>query len=323
MSLLEVRDLVVDYRMGATVVHALRGVSLEVDEGQFIGVVGESGCGKSTLGTAVVGVLGPPGFIVGGSIRFRGVELVGLDAAQRRALRHRGLALVPQAGMNALNPVRSVEGHFRDVLAGTGVRHRAEVRARAVSLLEQVALAPSVLRSYPHELSGGMRQRVALALALALEPQLVVFDEPTTALDVLVQRSVVDTIRSLQQARGFAAIFISHDIGLVASLASRVDVMYAGEVVEAGPIERVVARPLHRYTEALLGCYADPRAEEVTVRGIPGSPPNLVAQIEGCAFAPRCGVASDECRCPLPTVTLDDQWARCVHPAVAAEGRSR
>lgn len=197
MSLLEVRDLVVDYRMGTTVVHALRGVSLDVDEGQFIGIVGESGCGKSTLGTAVVGVLGPPGYVVGGSIRFRGIELVGLDAAERRALRHHGLALVPQAGMNALNPVRSVEGHFRDVLAGTGVRDRGEVRALAVALLEQVALGRSILRSYPHELSGGMRQRVALALALALEPRLVVFDEPTTALDVLVQRSVVDTIRAL------------------------------------------------------------------------------------------------------------------------------
>jgi oligopeptide/dipeptide ABC transporter ATP-binding protein len=190
--------------------------------------------------------------------------------------------------MNALNPVRTIEAHFGDVMRAHDRVSDEAVRRRATELVERVHMEPAVLRRYPHELSGGMRQRVAIALALALDPRLVVFDEPTTALDVIVQRAVMETIQELQREIGFTGLLISHDLGLVLSATDRTLVMYAGRIVEDQPAELMLRDPRHPYTRALLGCYDDPRADEVHLAGIPGTPPDLSRPIDYCAFAPRC-----------------------------------
>ena len=202
--------------------------------------------------------------------------------------------------MNALNPVRTIEGHFGDVLRAHQRTSRADVRRRATELLAAVKLPPETLRRFPHELSGGMRQRVAIGLVLALDPRLVIFDEPTTALDVLVQKAVIATIKDLQRKAGFTAVLISHDLGLVLDSADRVLVMYAGRIVEDQPPARMVTDPAHPYTRALLGCYADPRAEHVELSGIPGSPPDLSQPSAGCSYAPRCTLVEPGCSSAEP-----------------------
>ena len=202
--------------------------------------------------------------------------------------------------MNALNPVRTIENHFGDILrahARAGENWKREsVRERGAELLAGVKLDPEVLRRYPHELSGGMRQRVSIALALSLEPRFIVFDEPTTALDVMVQHAVIDTIKELQRAKNFTALLISHDLGVVLEATDRVLVMYAGRIVEDRPSGDLLTGRHHPYTEALLNCYADPRAEDVQIAGIPGSPPDLSRDLAGCPFAPRCPEVEDICR---------------------------
>ncbi len=299
-TILEATDLNVVYQQpGGAPVHAVRDVSLTLEQGEFVGLVGESGCGKSTLGFALTRLLQAPARLTGGSIVFDGVDLATLDGEALRAQRRNGIALVLQSGMNALSPVRSVEGHLRDILTahardGEDVSRRG-VHQRGVELLEKVRLPADVLGKFPHELSGGMRQRVSIALALSLEPKLIVFDEPTTALDVIVQKAVMQTIRELQQENGFTGILISHDLGVVLEATNRVMVMYAGRIAEDQPSGELLQGLHHPYTEALLGCYADPRADEVELGEIPGSPPDLAQPQSGCSFAPRCSLAEDIC----------------------------
>lgn len=281
-------------------VWAVRDLDIALEQGEFVGLVGESGCGKSTLGYALTRMLQPPARLTSGTIDFDGVDLSTLDGEQLRAQRRNGIALVLQSGMNALNPVRTVEQHVRDILrahARPGEEvGRSDVRRRGAELLDKVRLDPEVLRRYPHELSGGMRQRVSIALALSLEPRLIVFDEPTTALDVIVQGAVMQTIKDLQRENGFTAILISHDLGVVLEATDRVLVMYAGRVVEDTPSAALLSGAHHPYSEALLGCYADPRAEQIELGGIPGSPPDLSQPQAGCSFEPRCPVAEPVCR---------------------------
>jgi oligopeptide/dipeptide ABC transporter ATP-binding protein len=293
--LLSARDVNVVYEPARGVrIWAVRHVDLDLAEGEFVGLVGESGCGKSTLGYALTRMLRPPARLSGGRIEFAGTDIAGLSGEALRRQRRNGFALVLQSGMNALNPVRSVENHFGDILrahARPGEDwNRAAVRERAAELLGKVKLEPDALRRFPHELSGGMRQRVSIALALALQPRLIVFDEPTTALDVVVQHAVMETIQELQRANGFTALLISHDLGVVLEATDRVLVMYAGRVVEDQPSGDLLTGAHHPYTEALLSCYADPRADEVTLGGIPGSPPDLSLDEPGCPFAPRCPI---------------------------------
>ncbi len=301
MPILEATDLNVVYHpAGGAPVHAVRDVNLSLEPGEFLGVVGESGCGKSTLGFALTRLLQPPARLAGGRIVFDGVDLAELDGEELRAQRRNGIALVLQSGMNALNPVRSVEAHLRDILRAHAREDedtsRDAVRRRGAEVLEKVRLPADVLGKFPHELSGGMRQRVSIALALSLDPKLIVFDEPTTALDVIVQKAVMETIEELQRENGFTGILISHDLGVVLEATDRVVVMYAGRIVEDQPSKQLLAGEHHPYTEALLGCYADPRAEEVVLGGIPGSPPDLSQPQSGCSFAPRCPLAEDVCR---------------------------
>lgn len=301
MALLEARGVDVRYAPSrGTPIWSVRGVDLAIEAGEFVGLVGESGCGKSTLGFALTRMLRPPAQLTGGTITFDGVDITSLTGEQLREQRRGGFALVLQSGMNALNPVRTVLKHIRDILrahARDGEKiTTASARAGGAELLAQVELDAEVLDRYPHELSGGMRQRVAIALALALEPRLIVFDEPTTALDVVVQRSVMRTIKKLQADTGFSAVLISHDLGVVLDATDRVMVMYGGRIVEDQPSRALLTGPHHPYTEALLGCYADPRADEVHLAGIPGSPPDLSQDLAGCPFAPRCPEAIDICR---------------------------
>ena len=274
---------------------SVRDVDLALKHGEFVGLVGESGCGKSTLGFALTRMLMPPAQLIGGRILFDGKDIASLSGEQLRLARRGGFALVLQSGMNALNPVRTIGHHFGDILKahGFGADRASE---RGAELLAKVHLDADVLDRYPHELSGGMRQRVSIALVLSLEPKLIVFDEPTTALDVIVQGAVMQTIQELQRTQQFTAILISHDLGIVLEATDRILVMYAGQIVEDQPSGDLLTGLHHPYTEALLSCYADPRADEVTLGGIPGSPPDLSKDIQGCPFAPRCPLVQDICR---------------------------
>ncbi|MEU2202063.1 ABC transporter ATP-binding protein [Isoptericola sp. NPDC019482] len=268
MSLLEIQDLSVVYEpRGAVPTHAVKNANLTLEQGEFVGLVGESGSGKSTLGFAVTRLAKAPARISAGRIVFDGTDIAHLDAEELRVQRRGGFAMVLQSGMNALNPVRTIAHHFGDIFAAHGHVPKAKRRQRAVELLDKVQLPSTVLDRYPGELSGGMRQRVSIALALSLEPRLMVFDEPTTALDVLVQHAVMDTIRELQAAEGFTAVLISHDLGVVLESAERVVVMHDGEIVEDGASRQIFSAPAHPYTQMLLSHYADPRAEVVELPG--------------------------------------------------------
>jgi peptide/nickel transport system ATP-binding protein len=241
-ALLEITGLSVDYGEGATSTHAVNKVSFTLEHGEFVGLVGESGSGKSTLGFAVTGLSKPPARVVGGSILLDGVDIASLSQADLREQRHGGIAMVLQSGMNALNPVRSIRNHFVDIFRAHGHIDRADWSARAQELVAKVELPVSVLDRFPGELSGGMRQRVSIALALSLEPKLMVFDEPTTALDVLVQHAVMDTIIELQKKENFTALLISHDLGIVLESAERVLVMHEGQVAMCDTVEAVFSR---------------------------------------------------------------------------------
>ncbi|WP_435127822.1 ABC transporter ATP-binding protein [Actinacidiphila sp. bgisy144] len=272
MSLLDVRNLSIVYEpRGAEPTLAVKDASFRLAQGEFVGLVGESGSGKSTLGFALTRLAKPPARISAGRILFDGTDIAELDTEQVRLQRHGGFAMVLQSGMNALNPVRTIGHHFGDIFAAHGHVPRPRRRARAVELLEKVELTAAVLDRYPGELSGGMRQRVSIALALCLEPRLMVFDEPTTALDVMVQHAVMRTIRELQESEGFTAVLISHDLGVVLESTARVLVMKDGVIVEDAPSKDVFERPQHPYTRSLLGHYADPRAEVVELPGLPAA----------------------------------------------------
>ncbi|CAD6002914.1 ABC transporter ATP-binding protein [Agreia sp. COWG] len=267
-TLLEITDLSVDYGHGDGATHAVNHVSFSLAHGEFVGLVGESGSGKSTLGFAVTGLSKDPARVVGGSILLDGVDIASLSQEDLREQRHGGVAMVLQSGMNALNPVRSIRNHFVDIFRAHGHVDRADWSARAEELVSKVELPAAVLDRYPGELSGGMRQRVSIALALSLEPKLMVFDEPTTALDVLVQHAVMDTIIELQKKENFTALLISHDLGIVLESAQRVLVMHEGEIVEDGTSQQILENPRDEYTRMLLSHYADPRAEVVELPGL-------------------------------------------------------
>lgn len=267
--LLDVRDLSVIYESpGAAPVQAVDHVSFTLKRGEFVGLVGESGSGKSTLGFALTRLQKPPARTNGGNIFFDGSDIRELDTETLRKQRQGGFAMVLQSGMNALNPVRTIRNHFMDIFKAHGHVAPGDREDRAAELVRKVELEPSVLARYPGELSGGMRQRVSIALALSLEPQLMVFDEPTTALDVLVQHAVMDTIQALQKTENFTAILISHDLGIVLEATQRVLVMHEGRIVEDGKSRDILERPQDDYTRMLLSHYADPRAEVVELPGL-------------------------------------------------------
>jgi peptide/nickel transport system ATP-binding protein len=300
MNLLSIENFSVHYRTKAGPVRAVDGATLHVRPGSILGLVGESGCGKSTLGRAIMGVLPDAATIAGGRVMFEGQELTAMNAAQRRAIRWRRMAFIPQTAMNALDPVQRLSAQMLEVLCDRGGFARAAARTRAEELFELVGLPPSRLSDYPHQFSGGMRQRASIALALALEPALVIADEPVTALDVIVQRQVLDVMRALQARLHLAMILVTHDMAVVAYACDRVAVMYAGQVVESGAVAEVLERPLHPYTMGLTHAFPDVHGGIDSLVPIEGAPPSLLNPPPGCRFAPRCPFAEDRCRAASP-----------------------
>jgi peptide/nickel transport system ATP-binding protein len=283
-TLLEVRGLEVEYGR----VRAVDGVDLDIASGEILGLAGESGCGKSTVANAVMQILRPPARIVGGSIRFQGEDLTGKSNEELRRFRWRNVSMVFQSAMNALNPVMRVGDQFVDMMQAHEriSKHRAIVRAG--ELLELVGMDKQRVRSYPHELSGGMRQRVIIAMALALSPELIILDEPTTALDVVVQREILQEVEALKRDFGFAVLFITHDLSLLLEFADRIAIMYAGEIVETAPAATLAESPLHPYTQGLLQSFPPLTGPRVKLSGIAGAPPDLREPPAGCRFHPRC-----------------------------------
>ena len=283
-ALLELRGLTVDYGSA----RAVDGIDLTVHEGEILGLAGESGCGKTTVANAVMQILRPPGRISGGSILFRGDDLVGQSAEQLRRFRWRNVSMVFQSAMNALNPVMRVGDQFVDAMRAHERIDKRRALGQAEELLELVGIDRRRLRAYPHELSGGMRQRVIIAIALSLNPELIVLDEPTTALDVVVQREILQQVEALKRDFGFAVLFITHDLSLLLEFADRIAIMYAGEIVESAPAQRLGDGAEHPYTQGLLQSFPPLSGPLERLTGIPGSPPDLRNPPAGCRFHPRC-----------------------------------
>ncbi|PLX96025.1 MAG: hypothetical protein C0619_00390 [Desulfuromonas sp.] len=303
MSLLQVENLMVDYLTPDGALRAVDGVSFELKRGEILGLVGESGSGKSTAAMAAMRILGPPALITGGEVLFDGRDVLRMSAEQLRRWHWREISIVMQSALNALNPVLTMQEHFLDTIAA----HRpelsnAEMLTRAAELLKMVDIDPRHLNSYPHELSGGMRQRVVIALALTLNPPLLIMDEPTTALDVVVEREILKRVLQLQKEMGFAILFITHDLSLLLEFATRLGVLYAGRLVAIGPTEIFRQGGIHPYTQGLLQAVPQLRGKREAFKSIPGSPPSLKKPPNGCRFHPRCPLVEERCRKEQPVL---------------------
>ncbi|MGQ2904406.1 MAG: ABC transporter ATP-binding protein [Neoaquamicrobium sediminum] len=324
--LLSVRDLKVSYKVGSGRIDAVDGASFDVPRGSIVGLVGESGCGKTTVARALTRVIADNAAITGGQMMFGGRDLVTLPEREMNALRWRDIAFIPQSAMNSLDPVYTVEYQLNEVLRRRGGLGRRDARRRCEELFELVGIDRGRLSDYPHQFSGGMRQRVAIALALALNPKLVIADEPVTALDVIVQRQILDQLRELQAALGISVILVTHDISVVAYICDRTVVMYAGKVVESGTMQATLTEPSHPYTMGLRNAFPDLQgAASGVLTPIEGAPPNLAFPPPGCRFAPRCPFVLDTCRTvqpPLEDIAADHAVA-CHRAGEAAALREK
>lgn len=323
MSILRLDGLIIDYQTERGWIRAVDRGTFAVSKGEVVGLVGESGCGKTTLARAVTGVMARNARVSGGSIVFEERDLVRATPTERRDVLWREIAFVPQSAMNALDPVYRVSAQMREVLLERGGYRKADVPGRIDALFRMVGLDPGRQHDYPHQFSGGMRQRVGIALALALDPKLLIADEPVTALDVIVQRQVLDTLQDLQRRLGISVVLVTHDISVVAYICDRVVVMYAGQVIETGPVEDVLERPFHPYTMGLTNAFPDLARASNQLVPIPGNPPDLRNPPAGCRFAGRCPFAIDTCRtADPPLVSVDrDHEAACWRTDVVAELR--
>ena len=315
--LLRVRGLKTHFLLDGATIRAVDGVDLELAPGEAVGVVGESGSGKTVTAMSVLRLIpDPPGRIVDGSIHFRGRRLDSADEDELRTVRGGAIGMVFQDPQTTLNPVMTVGAQLTEGLRERGMTRDA-ARSRAVELLEAVRVPDAAARfdSFPHQLSGGLRQRIVIAMALANEPDLLIADEPTTALDVTVQAEILDLLRELRERSGMALLFITHDIGLLEGLCDRIVVMYAGRVVEQGETAQVLRAPQHPYTRRLLACVPRLGHGRRPLGTIPGTPPRLDLPMVGCAFAERCDVADDRCTAEEPApVPIDAAGARCHRP---------
>jgi len=330
---LRAEHLCVEYA-GRRPTRAVRDVSFELRRGEILGIAGESGCGKSTLAFALARMLKPPAELTSGSITFTGADgratdVMALEGEALRLFRWNSVSMVFQSAMNALNPVTSLSRQFADIFkAHRPAMDRAARAGRTRELLEMVGIDPGRAHGFPHELSGGMRQRVVIAMALALDPEIVIMDEPTTAVDVVVQREILDEVERLQSELGFSVIFITHDLPLLLEVSDWLAVMYAGRFIEYAPSAAVAAAPAHPYTLGLLASSPDMRGEWRELRGIPGVPPDLRDDLPGCPFAPRCPFAFEPCGSATPALRSltgrgDPGWRAACHlhdPGCRPEG---
>jgi peptide/nickel transport system ATP-binding protein len=325
--LLEVIDLCVEFPLRHGTLRAVSGVSFTIAPGEVLGVVGESGAGKSVTGSAVIGLIDPPGRIAGGEIRLGGRRIDNLPYETMRKIRGREIGAVFQDPLTSLNPLYTIGRQLIETIRTHLPLSAAEAQARAISLLEEVGIPAPARRidHYPHQFSGGMRQRVVIALALAAKPRLIIADEPTTALDVSIQAQIIQLLKRLCRDHGTAVMLVTHDMGVIAETADRVAVMYAGRIVEVGPVDDVIHRPAHPYTVGLMGSIPSIVDERVRLAQIDGTMPRLDAIPGGCAFHPRCPRAIERCRHELPTLdavraTHAACWRPYIHVLEPADG---
>jgi peptide/nickel transport system ATP-binding protein len=308
--LLSVEDLQIHYATRDGVARAVDGASFVVPEGKIVGLVGESGCGKTTAVRAIMGVLSENGRRAGGRVVFKGQPI---DEKNARPLLWREIAYVPQSAMSSLDPVYTVGAQIVEVLTKRGGVSRSVAKTRSTELFDLVGLSERRLRDYPHQFSGGMRQRAAIAMALALNPSLLLADEPVTALDVIVQRQILDTLRALQQRLKLSMVMVTHDVSVVAYLCDEVVVMYAGQVIESGPVREVLGRPRHPYTMGLRNAFPDLLSDAMELVPIHGSPPDLREPPPGCRFAPRCPFVQPACTSgTIPAAVRDGHLSACL-----------
>jgi len=315
---INVKNLIAYYMTANTPIRAVDNVTFYVNEKEIFGIVGESGCGKSTLAATILRLLKPPGRIIGGEVLFDGIDLLRLSETTLREIRWRKISYIPQGSMNSLNPIMRVRDQIIDgIMAHLTTRERRELskgklKDRVKELLVSVGLAPEVADMYPHELSGGMRQRVAIAMAISLNPKLIIADEPTTALDVVIQRGILQLLSDIKEKLGSSFILITHDIAVQAEVSDRIGVMYAGKIVEVSPTRELFRDPLHPYSQALISAVPS-LSESRVLKGLPGSPPDLRQPPSGCRFHPRCPHAiSGLCnRIEPPLLEVKDRLIAC------------
>ncbi len=314
LPLLEVDSLTVDYRTRRGSIRAVNNVSFTLEKGETLGLVGESGSGKSTLGLSVIRLVPPPGVISSGHITIDGTEILSLSEEEMRSIRGKKVAFVFQDPMTSLNPVKKVGAHFIELIRShESTVNEREALGRAKTALQDVGILPERINDYPHQFSGGMRQRIMIALAIALNPDLVIADEPTTALDVIVQAKILDLLKSLRDTYGMALILVTHDLSIVLERCDKIIVIYAGSLVEYATGVELHRNPLHPYTRGLLQSIPNIELAEQKLEAIPGSPPNLLNPPKGCRFWPRCSFAKENCRVEEPPIVESSpgHFVRC------------
>jgi peptide/nickel transport system ATP-binding protein len=296
-TILEVRNLSIAYPISIGVVRAVEDVSLTLDDGEALGLVGESGCGKSTLGLSILKLQRPPGRVTGGSITYRGSDILSMNDRALLRMRGRNISMIFQNPLTSLNPLFTVERHFLETIHfHDNSMPRDKAIAAVETMLAQLGIERKRLREYPHQLSGGMRQRVMIGLALIMNPDILIADEPTTSLDVIVEAGFTDLLMGLRKLYKLSIVLITHNLGLVAEIADRIAVMYGGKIMEVAPANDIFAHPLHPYTEGLINCVPNIKLDQKELVTMPGNPPDLVAPPVGCRFAPRCPKAMPVCR---------------------------
>ena len=305
-NILEIENLHVHFPIHIGTVRAVENVTLDLNQGEVMGLVGESGCGKSTLGFSILKLLRPPGIIADGQIRYHGDNIVKMTERELLGIRGKRIAMIFQDPLTSLNPLFRIGDQFVETIQAheNGVSKK-EALERAGDMLKELGIAPDRLHEYPHKMSGGMRQRIMIGIALVLNPDLLIADEPTTSLDVIVEAQFLDLLNELRQQFNLTILLISHNIGIVAQMADRVTVMYGGRLAETGSVEAVFADPRHPYTRGLLTSIPNIKLDQPELHTMPGAPPDLVAPPSGCVFHPRCPRAMDKCRAEIPP-SFDD-----------------
>ena len=306
-NIIEIEELTVHFPINIGTVQAVDSVSWEIKQGEVIGLVGESGCGKSTLGFSILRLLRPPGKIVDGRILYHGQDIVQMSKKEVLALRGSKIAMIFQDPLTSLNPLFRIDQHFIETISThEKTVKKAEAFSRAEKMLESLGISPERLYEYPHQLSGGMRQRIMIGLGLILEPDLLIADEPTTALDVIVEAQFLDLLADLRKQFNLTIILITHNLGNVAQLADRITVMYGGNIVEVAEADLIFENPLHPYTQGLLASIPNIKLEQPKLQTMPGSPPDLVSPPPGCVFHPRCPQAMNVCKTKKPKTKTED-----------------